>query len=105
MMKRRIVLIALCAALVFGAAPAATPTVAIESSYFTGRTVTVAVHNADLGAKAVIRVRVTVVLVGGAEQTLMSGKVTVPPGATVYVTLTASATIVAIGDDPQPVLP
>src|SRR5262245_6199665 len=103
-MKRRIALIALCAALLFGT-PAAALGVAIECSSFVGRTVTIAVHNPDPGAKVSVRVIVTVLLVGGSEQTLTSGKVTVPPGATVYVTLTASGTICGIGDDPQPINP
>lgn len=104
MMNRRFLIVAVLALFLAGSAPAYSPAVGIESLSVAGSQVKVAVHNTDAASRTV-RVQVSVIVVGGVQQTLTSGDVTVPAGATVWVTLSASGGIVAIGDDPQPILP
>ena len=103
MNKRRIAPLLLCIGLLFGSLPAAAPSVNVQGSSIAGNTVTVAVHNS--GGKVVVRVGVTVLLVNGSQQMLTSPSFTILPNTTVYVTLTASAPIVSIGDDPTPFVP
>ena len=104
MSQRRFLIIAVLALALAADAPAYSPAVDVETWSVVGSQVRVAVHNTDAGAKTV-RVKVSVIVVGGAQQTLTSGEVTILAGSTVWVTLTASNPIVAIGDDPQPILP
>ena len=66
-----------------------------------GNVVVVRVHNPD-SAPASTRVRVKVVIDGGAEQTLESASVVVPPGQDRTVNLTASDDVQYTTDGPAP---
>ncbi len=87
-----------------GRAYAVDPGLEASTSAVVDKTVTVDVRNTDAEA-ATARIVLTVQLNDGSEQTLVSSNVTVEAGASASVTLSASGTIVAIGDDPEPVPP
>jgi hypothetical protein len=103
MIKRTLVVLA-ALILSFGAMAADPPEVEVATSAVGGSTVVVAVHNPD-GDPEVVRIQVTVVVEGVGQQTLTSPNLVIGGAATVSVSLSATGTIVAIGDSPEPIPP
>jgi|SoiMethySBSTD1v2_1073268.scaffolds.fasta_scaffold12323_11 hypothetical protein len=96
----------LCALVLLAAGTVAAIERVVEATVveFAGPTVVVGVYNPESAAQTV-RVQLAVLVSGGGEEILTSANVTVGAGATSYVTLIAASTIVAIGDDPDPIMP
>ena len=104
-MSRRLLVPAAIAVLLFATpTPANNPAVYVEATGFGANTVEVSVHNLD-AEPTTLRVTVNVELATGAAQTLTSSNLTVGAWEIASVTLTAAQTIVAIGDDPDPIPP
>lgn len=76
----------------------------VATSGVAENSVSISIHNPDSDAETA-RITLSVELINGTEQTLTSSNVTVEGGATVSITLSAAHTIVAIGDDPEPISP
>ncbi|HJQ98439.1 MAG TPA: hypothetical protein VJ826_08995 [Candidatus Polarisedimenticolaceae bacterium] len=95
----------LCALVLLAAGTVAAIERVVEATVVevSGSAVTIGVYNPESTAQTV-RVQIAV-LVSGGEEILTSANVTVGGGATSYVTLNATSTIVGIGDDPDPIMP
>ena len=74
----------------------------VSASGWSGQTVTIEIHNPNSGSESA-RVRVTLLLDDSTTVTLTSSNFTLAGGATISVPLSASRTIVAIEDDPEPI--
>jgi sensor domain CHASE-containing protein len=104
MIQRALLALAVLAALSSGRSVAADPDLQVAATAVAENSVSISIHNSD-SASETTRITMSVQLSTGAEQTLTSSNVTVAGGATVFITLSAAQTIVAIGDDPEPIPP
>jgi len=95
-----------CALVLFAAGTVAAldRPVEVYASAVTGPAITLVLSNPE-GTAQTVRAQVAVLVAGGGEEILTSANVVVGPGGTSTVTLTASSAIVAIGDDPETILP
>jgi len=102
-MTKRIPILCALVLLVAGTVAAIERVVEATIVEVAGPAVVIGVYNPESTAQTV-RVQLAVFVSGG-EEILTSANVTVGAMATSYVTLTAASTIVAIGDDPDPIMP
>jgi hypothetical protein len=91
-----------CFAFVLSPVLAVNPGLQVTATGWSGQSVTVAIHNASANAVSG-RVRVTLQLDDETLDTLTSGDITVPGGATISIALSASRPVSGIEDNPEPI--